>query len=286
MLFPPGLSAKAIPPLVFALLASTASAAMPEQDYRRALSIAQKKVERTRSAPVQPAARASAPASSASEALSSAIVLERLGRLYRPGESWLVAATHLSPTAMRMTDDPRTLDPGKGLSGVFRYEVLEVKTAPAVEITVRITQLAAYGLAPVDPRIASLELTFSGATQQTRKAYRAVGRAEPIEVAPEALRAHTSILEFFPLDVPEIATAEAQRRDSFPSLPETLAGIRASAGAPPSPGPGIWYEQDDFFGRPIQALWRKGDPWPAYLKTPGGVAILLDGPGGNGGGSS
>ncbi|MCM2323325.1 MAG: hypothetical protein NDJ90_08690 [Oligoflexia bacterium] len=291
MLFLPNLSAKAIPGLALLVLplivaptgAAHASVSVSEREYRDALAIAQKKVERAQSAATSARVRHNArmaPGVAAPEALSSAIVIRLLGRDYRVGESWLVAATQFDPTEMRRTDDPHSLNPGKGRTGIFRYEVVAVKSSGTPEVTLRITQQQSQGFPRIDTRIEALELTFSDHSRQTRKAYRVRGREAPIPVAPEALRAQTSILEFFPLDVPEIETAEATTPRALPALPDTLARLREEAGAPVDPKRSLWFEQDDFFGRPVQVLWQKGDPWPAYLKTPGGTAILLRAEGG------
>jgi hypothetical protein len=55
-------------------------------------------------------------------------------------------------------------------------------------------------------------------------------------------------------------------------LEDALKGRSISWTLPPQ---AEWLEASDFFGRPLLAVWVRGEPWPRYLRGPQGVTILL-----------
>lgn len=239
--------------------AATLSQGEHDDPYFDALRIAEKKVKRTR------------PHGISANALSSAILQKMLGRNYRPGESWTVAAWHEDPPISRPFARPGAASVN-GHAGIFRYTVKEVSQNG--DATIEVKQIQAFGIPSVDGRIDSLTLQINGASEQLHKIYTdRSGRR--VKVSPEGIHSGITLLELFPLDVPEISTAEEKTPGTLPALPPRLNAIHARAGAPLDPSRSVWFEQDDFFGRPIQILWQKGDPWPHYLKTPGGIAVLL-----------
>jgi hypothetical protein len=83
-------------------------------------------------------------------------------------------------------------------------------------------------------------------------------------------------LEFFPLDLPRIERGRGRRIERLPELPAPMRAVAARAGFRGDTRRGLWFEEQDFFGRPIAFFWREGEPWPAYLKTTQGVAVLLE----------
>jgi hypothetical protein len=241
--------------------------------YLNALKIAEQKVQRERAAP-DALLSTNAVARGDFNALNFRTPNEILGRPLREGDSWDVAMVRTAATMMRMTADPHHLKSPKGRVALFRYTVTEVQDSG--EITIDVTQLHETGFKPVDSRIEHLKLKMNEKTVQTEKKYFARGVERAISVSPEGLHSSITPLELYPLDIPEILTAERKAPSSFPALPEELGEIRKTRASSLDLSKSIWFEQDDFFGRPVEILWQKGDPWPAYLRTHNGIAILMN----------
>jgi hypothetical protein len=240
---------------------------LSEDAYQAALKAADKKVQRQKSLNSQSA-----------NALSSSLIRNLFGRYYQVGDNWDVAAWSFDNTMARMTTDPAHLESKGGRGGVFHYQVIEVKNAPKPEVVIQVTQREEFGLHKQDARVQALKLSMNDTMLQSQKTYVMTDRSgatRSIKVSPDGIHSAITGLELFPLDVPELLTAESTQASSVPELPEGLRGIASQAGYHPAPGKCLWFEQDDFFGRPIQAMWQSGDPWPAYLKTSSGVSILI-----------
>lgn len=236
-----------------------------ERDYLHQLKIAERKVLRARNQ------TSDQPSSYNPHLMTSAIPSLYFGRNYKVGDSWRIAAIQTESSMMRMTSDPHHLQFLKKRIGFFKYQVIDVKENIPPEFTIQVTQEKGS----IDPRVDSLTLKLNDKTVQTTKEYRFRGIPQPIKVAPEALRSGITPLEMYPLDVPEVITAEKVTPRSFPTLPDELEKVRSTERLQLDLTQSSWFEQDDFFGRPVQVLWQKGDPWPAYMKTPTGIAILL-----------
>jgi hypothetical protein len=189
-----------------------------------------------------------------------------------------VLAWSFDHTMARMTSDPASLDMKGGKGGVFHYEVISVKNDPKPEVIIHVTQREELGVKKPDARVVSLQLLMNDSMNQSAKTYLikdSQGVAKRIPVSPDGIRSSITPLELFPLDVPELITAESKEASSMPELPVGLKPLATQAGFSTSPDHGLWFEQDDFFGRPIQALWKQGDPWPAYYRTSNGVSLLI-----------
>lgn len=249
--------------LALALLSVPASADMSDSRYLEALKIADQYVQRKKAIANDP------------NALSSTVIRALLGRYYRVGDAWVVAAYQEYPTLMRRVDQPEMLEQKSGKVGLFRYEVTQVKTGAAPEVTLKVTQLNQSGIAPVDAGIEYLTLKMNDKLKQGEKAYKVRGAQLETAVSPDGIRSRITDLELFPLDVPEVELDLRQDVRELPRLPAALQKVAQDAGFRPDVARSGWFEQDDFFGRPVQILWQQGDPWPAYLKTTHGVAILL-----------
>jgi len=253
----------------FALLTSTlgllspAWASMPEDQYLAALKIAEKKVQR------QKLAQANA------GALSSAVVRTLLGRQYEVGDQWEVMAWKFQPNMMRKSGLHAGSASQISAPALFKYEVVQVRSGAMPEITLKITQLESNGLKAADPKIESLSLVFNDSFAQTQKAYRLQGQSGSVRVSPTGIHSSLTPLELYPLDVPELLTAERQAAAELPALPPSIAEQAKKAGYLPDLSQSSWFEQDDFFGRPVQVLWQQGKPWASYLKTSNGIAVLL-----------
>lgn len=246
---------------------------MSDADYQAALKLAQKKVMRLKKWNTLTASLTD----SSANALSSSLIRNLFGREYRVGDSWDVASWTFEKTMARMTTDPAHLEERGGRGGVFHYEVISVKTTPEPEVIIQVTQLEQYGIKKADARVRSLHLLMNDRMLQSHKTYQIedhAGRPHAISVSPDGVHSAITTLELFPLDVPELNTASGPTQQ-LPTLPDGLKSVAAQAGFHPDPAKSRSFDQDDFFGRQIQAIWQQGDPWPAYIKTSNGVSILI-----------
>jgi hypothetical protein len=254
---------------VVAALPSSAPASTNEEEYLAALKIAHQKIERERAA--------HATRASSENALSSSLLVKLMGRYYRVGDRWDVAAWNFDNPAMRRTSDPTSLQSRPRRGGLFRYEVVEVKNTTEPEVVIHVTQLSESGMKPVDPKVEKLILRMNDRMMQSLKAYQIQGHPGLTHVSPTGVRSPVTPLELFPLDVPELFTAVQMTPEKMPELPREISEISSRLGVKMNLSQSLWFEQDDVFGRPIQALWERGNPWPSYFRTAHGVALLVRG---------
>lgn len=238
-------------------------AAMPEGLYKAALQVAQKKAFRK------------AQLDSNSGALSSTLIKSLLGRYYAVGDNWDVAAWQINHSGMRRLDDSKYLQDKVGTPGLFHYEVLSVKNGTNPEVVLQVTQKDAPGFSAPDPKVSELHLSMNDQLHQSEKTYFFKDQTEGVHVSPEGVHSKMTLLELFPLDVPEVTTADHQTRTALPELPPAVQNFTTKIGFKPDFSQSSWFEQDDFFGRTVQILWQHGNPWPSYLKTTNGIAILI-----------
>lgn len=263
------LAAIALTTALTAAIPAKARAEMTESEYRSALKIASEEVQRRKRL-----------AESRANAVSSSVLRELFGRYYEEGDSWVVAAYREESPMMRMTSDPAHLRSAEGQVGVFKYEVVKVRTGLNPEVELRVTEAPGFGAAEkIDPRVTHLTLTMNDQLSQSVKQYTfaSTGNDAPSEVrvSAEGIRSSATPMDLFPLDVPDVFTARSDESAVAPKLPDALARVAARAGFAVDSGRTKAFEQEDFFGRAVRILWTQGDPWPAYLKTPQGVAVLL-----------
>src|SRR6476620_2091726 len=88
--------------LLSTLLFSFSAQAMPEQEYLRALKIAEKKVEKQQSAARSSLHALSSAVGSGNPAFSAGMFSTLFGRRYQVGDQWDVAAWQLDHGMMRM----------------------------------------------------------------------------------------------------------------------------------------------------------------------------------------
>ncbi len=246
--------------LVFSL---NTLASMPEKDYKAALQVAEAKVVKKASALNQ------------AQALSASMIKQLFGRYYQVGDSWDVAAWPMNHATMRMTSDPVQLQNKLGKGGLFHYEVVEVKSGTVPQVILQVTQVQSNDFTIVDPKITRLMLTMNDQFAQSKKVYFFQNQTSGVEVSPEGVHSRVTSLELFPLDVPDVVTADRHTHPSLPTLPPQVLPFAERIHFKPNLSHCLWFEQDDFFGRPVQILWQKGDPWPTYFKTSGGIALLV-----------
>ncbi len=245
------------------LACSSAMASMPEKDYLEALRIAQRKVDR----------QAALETGQTGGALSSSWILRLYGKHYAPGDQWDVIAWSFRPPTMRMTGAPDQLRM-TAQAAAFHYKVLSVNGGAHSSVTIEVTQTRNFGLTPPDPRVHRIKLTIENLTASTQKTYHFEGQPEGALVSNEIPSTMTP-LELFPLNIPELSTARRENAEKVPVLPEFAQDLARKAGFSPQITRATWFHQDDFFGRPVEVLWEEGEPWPSFLRTANGIAILF-----------
>ncbi len=192
---------------------------------------------------------------------------------YRVGDRWSVAVIRSDSSAMRMTDDLSQLRARASGAMIFNYEVTQVIESWKSYVVIRVTQRDA-----VDDSFESLELRISPKGKQLEKSYRLKGNKKSVSVSPDSVRSPLTSIESLPLDFPNLTQARVSVPHRLPQLPLALSSTLSARGdelGARGLGNAQWFESEDFFGRPVQALWRRGELFPAYLKTPQGVAVLL-----------
>jgi len=235
------------------------SSADQYKEYQDMLRIAQRKVDRLK-----------ALGAGSAGALSTSLVMSVLGRYYQVGDHWDVLAWQISSTMAAMTSEPVKY---RYHAGKFHYEVIEVKPGNPSQVAVRITQETGASLPAADPRVQWLDLTMTSQFSQDSKIYHFRNQND-YSASPNGVHSNVSILELFPLDVPDIYTAERSTPSALPDLPVEIKDQATAAGYSAQLSQSSWFDQEDLFGRPVQILWQHGDLWPAYMKTPTGIAIL------------
>jgi hypothetical protein len=147
-----------------------------------------------------------------------------------------------------------------------------------------VTQLSAPGSPAVDARVRSIALTVStegGGFTQASKTYQLTEGRKDFTASAEGLHAPVSYLELLPLEAPNLTSAVRGEAKGMPELPAELRVMAEGAPLTLDPARAARFEQDDFFGRSVEAIWRQGDPWPVYMKTANGVAVLVVASGGD-----
>ena len=206
-----------------------------------------------------------------SNSLSTSLVRNVLGRYYQVGDVWDVLACKERSNESAMTSEPVV---SHYRCGLFHYEVTDVKPGAEAQVTVHVTQKEGYGLKVADPKVYSLDLTMSDKFAQSKKIYQFTNRGA-FYASPNGVHNSATLLELYPLDVPDIYTAEQLTASELPALPPQIQSVAQQAGYSADLSKSAWFEQQDLFGRSVQILWQRGDLWPTYMKTATGTAILV-----------
>lgn len=257
---------------LLAAFAIQASADMSREDYLSALKSADRYVTAKKQREAE-AERAFQPGAQGAVSAMERALGSIYQREYQVGDSWKVIAGSVAPPSVAMVPGNGGDEERVNRLGLFKYEVVE---ATPERIALKVTQLEGMGLKPADPKVESVRIVLDRRLRQVSKSYSMVGRADEVAVA-STMRSRISGLEAFPLDLPEILTAERKEPEKLPELPAALRKLANQAKYAPNPNRATWFEQQDAFGRPQEMLWQAGDAWPVYLRTPQGVAILVRG---------
>lgn len=208
-------------------------------------------------------------------ALSSSLIKNLFGRYYEVGDSWDVLSWRTQSNIMRMVSAQDLSKQQVVSGGRFHYEVISVKTGIKPSVIIQVTQKEESGLSIPDPKVKYLSLTMNDQMVQSAKEYFFVGRMSGQKVSPDGIHTNISDLELFPIDVPELVSADRSAPTHLPELPQKISNYSTKYGFKPDLSRSSWFEQEDFFGRPIEVLWEQGNPWPSYFKTTNGISILI-----------
>jgi hypothetical protein len=241
-----------------------AQAALPEKEYLSQLKIANELSTRKKQTSPPPG-----------QALSSTLLTRLFGRYYQVGDHWTVAAWQLERSMMRMTGDTNQTKNQVGRGGVFKYQVTEVKRGTHPEVTIQVTQIEEEGFPRVDPNVQYLQLKMNDSLLQSEKTYSLGPDSHLRAASPNGVHTEISTLELYPLDTPEISL-DSQVPLKQPELPTRVQKFAKQEGWRFKAENTLQFRPDDFWGRPIDIIWEQGKPWPSYLNTSGGIAILLN----------
>ena len=227
------------------------NASMPESEYLKALQIADKKVQRQKEAQFQ------------SQALSTSTLKSHFGRFYQVGDNWDIAVWKTDRPIMRMTTEPTHLRTTVTNKAILHYEVIEISNG---KIEIKITQLEDHGIKINDPKVTQIKLSLNNNLNLISKTF---------FLSSGSVTSSHNTIDFFPLDVPNLSDADHSDSPNLSEIPPQIQDFTKTVGFKIVPARGTFFEADDFFGRPIQVFWQKGDPWPAYIKNQNGIAILI-----------
>ena len=209
-------------------------------------------------------------------ALSASMLAAHLGRPYQIDESWLVLSFIDESVMMRGV----ALSPGAASApfrgGLFEYRVKEIRTGFQPEISLSIQQVSHPNFPTIDSRVKQLLIVLDEQLSQKKKFYAMSTHPHLISVPVEGVGDFLSPISFYPLDLPQIMTAQPSTQPQEPHFPQSLQRLIHPYSWQVNLGRAIEYEQEDFFGRPIDILWERGKPWPSYIKTPRGISILVE----------
>jgi len=219
---------------------------------------------------------------------------------------WLVAMERTRPQGMKPAGaeavSSRYQESLRDLA-VFRYEVTSRNPEGGYDISIRpvVDRGAGVDVRWVDPRFDEVRLTLDAQGRQVAKSYVFPSDRTDSErlarVSPDGGRSKISGLELFPLDWPSELVRTVPRSRGILRMgldPSTTVELRlpagleellnrsefsgrtsTAAGALRDGGRSEVASGSDFFGRPIEARYRPGFPWPERLESAQGTAVLL-----------
>jgi hypothetical protein len=185
---------------------------------------------------------------------------------YKTGDQWDVVSYQELP----LNASSKILHSGR--SAAFHYQVSSVDDQ---SIRIRVTPIAAYGLKNIDPKVQFADFVYSKDLKLTAKYYKISGYPDPISLSPDNFKVGVSVMEGFPLELPEITDAEKDSTFNYsPEFTATYNSAIASAGYSGLSVMEPCWTTWDFFGRHIQSIWPSGQPFPTLMKTTQGYSVL------------
>lgn len=234
-----------------------------DQEYLQMLQIAQKKVSRIQAL--------QAPAHS--NALSTLSQAASLGLNLDVGDQWDVLSCKIKSNSAAKTSETTHF---RNFCGIFHYEVTRIQSREPRHLEFKVTQKGDSGLTLRDPKLESIEFSTNDQLQSSHPIYH-FKQMPLLDSLIRITHSASTALEFYPLALPDFSTAEylPASKGRIDLSPELEKAAEMTDLKTVNLANSIWLEQQDLFGRPIQALWQVGDPWPSYLKTPQGIALLI-----------
>lgn len=179
------------------------------------------------------------------------------GRFYEPGQSWLVkflptsdpAVAGMSRKSAPLAEPTLTPQPT-----TYEFKVLEV--TPEHQANIQIKQRILPGDASGDGRVERIVLTMSAQFTPVRKSVFYRDGRRPISIDFEGHGALAMGFEATPVDLPNLNSDDGH--------PVSDANGRGA----------LEFRVSDLFGRPVEALWREGELWPAVVKSVAGTAVV------------
>jgi hypothetical protein len=117
---------------------------------------------------------------------------------YKVGDQWNVVSYQELPLNSPSNNLP------SGRSAAFHFEVNSVDDQ---SIRIRVNPIEAYGLKNIDPRVQYADFVYSKDLKLTAKSYKLSGYANPIPLSPDNFKVGVSVMEGFPLEIPQISDA-------------------------------------------------------------------------------
>ncbi|MEW6055204.1 MAG: hypothetical protein AB1540_01205 [Bdellovibrionota bacterium] len=184
-------------------------------------------------------------------------------RFYRKGETWVVDFTSRESAIMRKSNAPEDQVLAKRRPSAFIFSVIGVEPNNKMA-RVEVRQKLEKDDVPVDPRIDHLVLhineIFVVVKQETH--FRDGAPAHTVESS--SLSNVSTGFSAYPVDLPNINLDEGT---TIAELPEELRGEV-------DPKQALEFRSTDLYGRSLSMIWREGDVWPVYVKSPTGIAVL------------
>ncbi|MBY0472153.1 hypothetical protein K2X30_13380 [bacterium] len=197
--------------------------------------------------------------------LSQGVAALRLAdRFYEKGQSWEVELWSTSSDAMaRMESASSASTAMRDKPFRFAFKVIDVGASQVAEIEVR---PVSQGGQTIEPRIDHVVLKInSDRTIIQKNVYYKDGR--PPVAFLGGNESNLSLgFDGYPLVLPDLKSIDGKPITEAPrDLPN---GARLNATR------GLDFRFHDAYAREIRVIWEDGAPWPAYVKTPAGVAIV------------
>jgi hypothetical protein len=184
---------------------------------------------------------------------------------YKQGDQWNIVSYQELPL-----NSPGNSKSGR--SAAFHYQVSSVDEQ---SIRIRVTPIAAFGLKNIDPKVQYADFVYSKDLKLTAKYYKLQGYSDLIPLSPDNFKVGVSVMEGFPLEIPQISDAE--KDDAFNYNPQFTSTFQTAIQASGYSGFSVMepcWTTWDFFGRHIQSIWPSGQPFPSLMKTTQGYSVL------------
>lgn len=174
-------------------------------------------------------------------------------KFVKPGQEWWLAVRLTTPELARMMAGTGT-QPGTAEASLKYYQ-FKVQSVSGDQARIQVF---------VDGR-QTFDVTLNSRWQVTAQQTPLGGNALGLP------------LDYFPVGLPVLPDPDDSSIRVARGSPTLPSGPSARESRPVSfsDRDALEFIGIDGFGREVKVAWRKGDPWPAYMSGPAGVAVLL-----------